>query len=119
MLEDAGLSSRHADRQRLAFCHPKLDDIGPVALGAEDHDAVSAAFGRNAHRHRSFRRRSLGPLLGVQRCVGQALAPKVIAERLRNGGVGEAKSNIELLGLVPTAAAADWDASFTVERINL
>src|SRR5262249_58525187 len=27
MLEYAGLSSRHADRQRLAVCHPKLDDV--------------------------------------------------------------------------------------------
>jgi hypothetical protein len=36
------------------------------------------------------------------------------------GGVWEAESNIELLGLVSTpAAAADWDASVTVERINL
>jgi len=47
------------------------------------------------------------------------LATEAIAECIRNGGVGEAKSNIELLGLVPTPAAADWDASFTVERINL
>jgi hypothetical protein len=51
--------------------------------------------------------------------VGQALAPKAIAERLRSGGVWEAESNIELLGLVSTPAAADWDASLTVERINL
>jgi hypothetical protein len=35
------------------------------------------------------------------------------------GGVWEAESNIELLGLVRTPAAADWDASVTVERINL
>ena len=32
MLEYAGLSSWHADRQRLAVCHAKLDDIGAVAL---------------------------------------------------------------------------------------
>jgi len=51
--------------------------------------------------------------------VGQAFAPKAIAERLRSGGVWEAESNIDLLGLVSTAAAADWDASVTVERINL
>src|SRR5262249_39242198 len=54
MLEYAGLASRHADRQRLAACHPKLDDIGPVALGAVDHDAISAAFRRHTHRQRSF-----------------------------------------------------------------
>jgi hypothetical protein len=52
------------------------------------------------------------------RRVGQALAPKAIAERLRGAGVWEAESNIDLLDLVPTPAAADWDASFTVERIN-
>src|SRR5262249_22263761 len=54
MLEYAGLSSRHVDRQRLTVCHPKLDDIGAVALGTVDHDAVSAALGRNAHLRRSF-----------------------------------------------------------------
>src|SRR5262249_33044131 len=70
------------------------------------------------HR-RCIRRRSLGPLLGLQRCVGQALATEAIAECIRSGGVGEAESNIELLGLVPTPSASDWDASVTVERINL
>jgi hypothetical protein len=49
----------------------------------------------------------------------EALAPKAIAERLRSGGVWEAESNIDLLDLVPTPAAANRDASFTVERINL
>src|SRR6516164_2263458 len=67
----------------------------------------------------SSRRRSLGPRLGLAQCVGQALATEAIAECVRSGGVGEAKSNIELLGLVPTPAAANWDASVTVERINL
>jgi hypothetical protein len=38
---------------------------------------------------------------------------------IRSGGVWEAESNIGLLGLVPTPAAPDWDASFTVKRINL
>jgi hypothetical protein len=28
-------------------------------------------------------------------------------------------SNIELLDLVSTPAAADWDAAFTVKRVNL
>jgi hypothetical protein len=51
--------------------------------------------------------------------MGQALATEAIVECIRSGGVGEAESNIELLGLVPTPAAADWDASVTVERINL
>src|SRR6516165_403444 len=54
MLEDAALSSRHADRRRLAACHPKLDDVGPVALGAVDHDAVLAGRRSHAHRQRSF-----------------------------------------------------------------
>src|SRR5262249_6092205 len=70
------------------------------------------------HR-RCIRRRSLGPLLGLQRCVGQALATEAIAECIRSGGVGEAESNIEWLDLVSTPAAADRDASFTIERINL
>src|SRR5262245_51196943 len=68
---------------------------------------------------RCIRRRSLGPRLGLAQCIGQALAPEAIAECVRSGGVGEAKSNIELLGLVPTPAPANWDASVTVERINL
>src|SRR5262245_37975345 len=66
-----------------------------------------------------IRRRSLGPRLGLQRCVGQALATEAIAECIRSGGVGEAESNIEWFDLVSTPAAADRDASFTMERINL
>jgi len=56
--------------------------------------------------------------LGLIRCVGQALATEAIAECIRGGGVWEAESNIELLDLVPTPAAAHWDALFTVKRIN-
>jgi hypothetical protein len=51
--------------------------------------------------------------------VGQALATEAIAECIRSNAVWEAESNIELLGLVSTPAAADWDASFSVERIHL
>src|SRR5262249_30089374 len=40
-------------------------------------------------------------------------------KRSRSGGVGEAESNIEWVDLVSTPAAADRNASFTVERINL
>jgi hypothetical protein len=62
------------------------------------------------------------PLLHSSWAAGawvKQLATESLAECIRSGGVGEAKSNMELLGLVPTPAAADWDASFTVERINL
>jgi hypothetical protein len=51
--------------------------------------------------------------------VGQALATEAIAECIRSGGIWEAESNIEWLDLVSTPAPADWDASFTMERINL
>jgi len=51
--------------------------------------------------------------------VGQALATEAIAECARSGSVGEAESNIGLLCLVLTPAATDWDASFTMESINL
>jgi hypothetical protein len=51
-------------------------------------------------------------------CVGQALTPEAISECIRNGSVGEAESNIDLLDLVSILAAADWNASITVERIN-
>jgi len=51
--------------------------------------------------------------------VGQALATEAITECIRSGGVWEAESNIEWLDLVSASAAADWDASFTMERINL
>jgi hypothetical protein len=50
--------------------------------------------------------------------VGQALATEAIAESIRSGGVWEAESNIKLFDFVSTLAATDWDASFTVERIN-
>jgi hypothetical protein len=49
---------------------------------------------------------------------GKALATEAIAECIRSGGVWEAESNIDLLDLVSTPAAADWDASVTVKRIN-
>jgi hypothetical protein len=42
-----------------------------------------------------------------------------MAECIRNGGVWEAESNIDLLALVSILAAADRDASFTVKCINL
>jgi hypothetical protein len=51
--------------------------------------------------------------------VGQAFATETIAESIRSGGVWEAETNVESLGLVPAPAAADRDASVTVERINL
>jgi hypothetical protein len=51
--------------------------------------------------------------------MGQVLATEAIAECIRNDAVWEAESNIEWLDLVSTPAAADWDASFTVECINL
>src|SRR5262245_66588528 len=54
MLEDMGLSSRHADRQRLAVCHAKLDDVGAVAFRTVDHDAVLAARRSDAHLRHSF-----------------------------------------------------------------
>src|SRR5262245_18780948 len=57
MLEYAGLSSRHADRQRLAVCHAKLDDIGAVGLRTVDHNAVLAARWNHAHLRRSRRLR--------------------------------------------------------------
>jgi hypothetical protein len=47
------------------------------------------------------------------------LTTEAIAECIRSGGVWEAESNVDLLDLVPIPAAADWDASFAVERINL
>jgi hypothetical protein len=59
------------------------------------------------------------PRLGILRCIRQALATEAIAECIRGGGVWEAESNIEWLDLVATSAAADWDASLTMERINL
>jgi hypothetical protein len=41
------------------------------------------------------------------------------SECIRSGGVWEAESNMGLVCLVPTPAAADWDALVTVERIDL
>jgi hypothetical protein len=47
------------------------------------------------------------------------VATEAVAECIRSSSVWEAESNKALLGLVSTPAAADWDASVTVERINL
>jgi hypothetical protein len=71
---------------------------------------------RLALHGRCIRRRSRGPRLGLRRSMGQALATEAIAECIRSGGVWEAESNIELLDLVSTPTAADWDAAFTVKR---
>src|SRR5215472_7360316 len=54
MLEYAGLCSWHADRQRFAVCHAKLDDVGTVAFRTVDHDAVLAARRSDAHLRGSF-----------------------------------------------------------------
>jgi len=51
--------------------------------------------------------------------VGQAFAAEAIAKCIRSGGVWKTESNIDFLGLVSTPAAADWNASVTVERIHL
>jgi hypothetical protein len=70
-------------------------------------------------RLHGWSRRSRGPGFGLRGCVGQALTTEAIAEYIRRGGLSEAESNIDLLDLASTPAAADWDASFAVERINL
>jgi hypothetical protein len=53
------------------------------------------------------------------RLGGECLTHAPVAECIRSGGVWEAESNIEWLDLVSASSAADWDASFTMERINL
>src|SRR5262249_3177189 len=87
----AGFACWNANRQRVACGCCELDNVGPVVLWTVDHDAVSATFRRHTHRQQLLRpillgftpqsrRRSLGPLLGLQRCVGQALATEAIAK---------------------------------------
>jgi hypothetical protein len=51
--------------------------------------------------------------------VGQAFATEAITECIRSSGVWKAESNMELLDLASVPAAANWNPSFTVERINL
>jgi hypothetical protein len=71
----------------------------------------------------SSRRGHLRPLLLRSSWAAGAwvkpLATEAITKCVRSGGVGEAESNMELLDLVSIPAASDWDASVTVERINL
>jgi hypothetical protein len=50
--------------------------------------------------------------------VRQALATKAIAECISSRSIWEAESNVAWLDFVSTPAAAEWDVSFTVERIN-
>src|SRR5215813_8529906 len=99
----------------LDACHV-LDNA--FAVGCPGIDAEGKVSSQLAHLRPLFTPFLLLFALHGRR-VGQALAPKAIAERLRSGGVWEAESNIDLLDLVPTPAAANRDASFTVERINL
>jgi hypothetical protein len=86
-------------------------DSFPVSGPDIDEGEVSSRRGR-------LRPLLLHSFLGGT-CVGQALATEAIAECIRSGSVWEAESNIEWLDLVSASAAADWDASFTMERINL
>src|SRR5215813_1730927 len=97
---------RFVGRSRLSACVQVLSPpFSPILLGFALHGRCI--------------RRSRGTRLGLIRCVGQALATETIAECIRGGGICEAESNIELLGLVSTPTAADRDASFLVERIKL
>src|SRR5262249_22725058 len=98
-----------------------------IVLDASDvlHDAFAIrgphidAKGEVSSKCRSHLRL---PLLHSSWAAGarvKQLATESIAECIRNGGVREAESNIEWLNLVSASAPADWDASFTMERINL
>jgi len=64
-------------------------------------------------------RKILDTTLGLPRCVGQAFATEAIAECIRTSGVRKPEPNMELHDLVSIPAASDWDASITVEGINL
>src|SRR5262249_61970585 len=63
-----------------------------------------------------IRRRSLGPRLGLHRCVGQALATEAIAERIRSGGGWGAESNIKVVRPVPAPAPGGLGARVAVGR---
>src|SRR5215467_4147297 len=77
---------------------------------------VSASFGRGGRLSPAC----IGSSLLLLICwLDQAVATEAIAECIRSGGLSEAESNINLLDLVSTPAAADWDASFAVKCINL
>src|SRR5262249_6630188 len=99
-------------------------DLVILDTGGMLHDAFAVRCpGIDAEGEVSSKRRghlgSFTPFFLGGRCVGQALATEAITECARSGSVGEAESNIELLDFVSTPAAPDWDALFTVERINL
>src|SRR5215472_2696743 len=82
-------------------------DSFPVSGPDIDEGEVSSRRGR-------LRPLLLHSFLGGP-CVGQALATEAIAECIRSGSVGEAESNMGLLCLVPTPAAADWDAPVSID----
>src|SRR5262245_5661315 len=101
--EYAGLSSWHADRQRLAVCHAKFDDIGAVAFGTVDHYAVLATRRSYAHLRRSFDQSSSAfschrwcihvlhfePIGRATRTVGGILALRDDALKTHLAGMGE------------------------------
>jgi hypothetical protein len=64
-------------------------------------------------------REGRNPRLGFLSCVGQAHTTEAIAECIGSGGVGEAESDVGLLGLVSAATAANRDAPLTVERVKV
>jgi hypothetical protein len=72
-----------------------------------------------ASHGRGILRRIRGPRLGLRGCVGQALTTETIAECIRSGGALKTESDMDFLALMSISTTADWDASVTVERINL
>src|SRR5262249_55860563 len=122
------LACRDRDCQRLARSRSELDDIGPIALRAEDHDPVVAShyrrlvlcYSSSASRFTAGASDDVAEVrsLGFPGAWVKHSPPK----RLRNASAvavsRKAESNIDLLDLVLTPAAADWDASFAVKCIN-
>jgi hypothetical protein len=95
-----------------------------IVLDARDvfHDAFAVRCPSiDAEGEVSFRRGHLRPLLVHSSWAAGAWVKHSPPKRLRNASAVAAsgkQNRIELVDLVSTPAAADWDASFTVERIN-
>jgi hypothetical protein len=95
--------------------HHKMFDYAASLVGHSRRQLFANAAIAVASRVASGTRST--PRLGILRCIRQALATEAVAECICCCGVGKAESNIDLLAFVPAPAAADRDASLTVERV--
>jgi hypothetical protein len=95
----------------LFFVKPQFAGGKLIGFGRRDEAGREGTL-QHAARHAT-------PAAPLALTANRSSECKLLPKGISGGGVGKAKADMELFGLVSTPAAADWDASCTVECINL